>query len=110
MTFTRQIKVNDTYYTVNLSSNNVHIVNSYKITSRKDMKEAIKQIRELATKLDISYKRSERSWLTEWRAHNLLYVCNFETARTKSVDLNEDETKNHIRIYKLLSFVYNFIH
>lgn len=110
MTFTRQFKLGDTFYTVNLRADNVHIVNSYKITSRKDMKESIKQIRDIASKLDINYKRSDKSWLTEWRAHNLLYVCNFETARTKSVDLNEDETKNHIKIYKLLSFVYNFIH
>lgn len=75
-----------------ISVDNVHIMNSSKIKKSVDMKAIIKIIRVEAEKLGLKYKRSESSWLREWKAHNFLSERNVESDRTLSVDLNEDET------------------
>lgn len=102
--------VGDTDITCSISDQNVCIFKSHKITSRKDMKSAIKMIRTYAEKeCGITYKRSESEWLVEWRAHNLLYSFDYQPERTKNVDLNEDESKTRKSLYRILSFLYNFI-
>ena len=89
-----------------LSTNNIHIVDSYKIKKKTDMNAIIKLIRAEATKRGFKYKRSNSSWVTEWRAHNYMYERGIEKARTGSVDLNEDESKLRLVGYSTMSLLY----
>ena len=81
------------------SKKNVQVVDSYKIRKPADMTAIIKMIKAEAKKRGLKYRRSNSSWLTEWKAHNYMYDRNVERARTKSVDLNEGEG-----FFKLLSY------
>jgi hypothetical protein len=88
----------------NLSSNNMHINESHKIEKKEDMLAILKEIREVANKEGYIYKRTNESWLKEWRAHNWLHLNEIEEDRTGSVDLNEDESKLRLFVYNILSF------
>ena len=86
--------------------NNIHIVNSYKIRKKADMNGIVKAIRAAILKQGIKYKRSNSSWVTEWRAHNYMYDKNMERNRTASVDLNENESRIKLLSYSLMSLRY----
>ena len=75
---------------VKFSAKNVQIVDSYKIRKIADMKAIIKLIKAEAKKRGLKYKRSDSSWLIEWKAHNYMYDKKMERARTASVDLEEN--------------------
>lgn len=79
--------------TYNLKKNNVQIVDSYKIQRRADMNAIVKIIRAEAAKLGFKYKRSNASWVTEWRAHNYMYDKRIDRARSACVDLNDNESR-----------------
>lgn len=70
-----------------ITLNNIHIPDSYKIKSRKEMKRILKQIQSQHPECNV-FKRSIWSLCSEWRAHNRLYRLNIEPNRTKSVDLD----------------------
>ena len=89
-----------------LSKKNIHINNSYKIKKRADMNGIVKAIRAAALKQGFKYKRSNSSWVTEWRAHNYMYDRGIERNRTADVDLNEDESKAKLLSYTLMSLRY----
>ena len=89
-----------------LSKNNIHIVDSYKIKKRAYMNDIVVLIRAEAIKKGFKYKRSNSSWVTEWRAHNYMYEHGIEKARTGSVDLNEDESKLKLIGYSAMSLRY----
>ena len=73
---------------ITISSNSVHIQDSYKITDTSD----ILIICETFKTMYPQFKRSAQSWKREWIAHNWLYNHNICTDKTKSVDLNENES------------------
>lgn len=100
------LKYKDYTIQYTLSKNNVHIVNSYKIKKKADMEAIVKLIRAEATKKGFKYKRSNSSWVTEWRAHNYMYERGMEKARTGSVDLNENESKLKLLSYSTMSLRY----
>lgn len=102
--YTLQYKDFTIQYT--LSKGNVHIVDSYKIRKKADMNAIVKAIRAEATKKGFKYKRSNSSWVTEWRAHNYMYERGQERARTGSVDLNENESRLKLLSYNLMSARY----
>lgn len=89
-----------------LSKKNVHIVDSYKIRKKADMNAIVKLIRAEAIKKGFKYKRSNSSWVTEWRAHNYMYERGMEKARTGSVDLNEGESRWKLLSYSVMSSRY----
>ena len=89
-----------------LSKNNVHIVNSYKIKKKAEMNDIVKLIRAEATKKGFKYKRTDSSWVTEWRAHNYMYDKKIDRSRTGSVDLNENESKVKLLSYSTMSLLY----
>jgi hypothetical protein len=95
-------------YTISysVSKGNVHIVDSYKICKKADMNAIVKLIRAEALKLGYKYKRSDSSWVTEWRAHNYMYDKYIDRARTASVDLNENESKLKLLSYATMSARY----
>ena len=75
-----------------LTPTNVHIVTSFQITDRKDKEKVLDYILKVAKEYGFEYKRSKKSWIREWSAHNTLYQWNYQKERTGSVDLNEDES------------------
>ena len=70
-----------------ITSYNIHIPNSFKITKRKEMKKLLLQIKSEHPECEV-FKRKLWSLCSEWKAHNRLYKLNIEPERTKSVDLN----------------------
>lgn len=53
-------------------------------------------------KLKDVYKRSEESWIKEWRAHNRLYRMSMFVKHTKDVDLEENENIIRLLAYQIL--------
>lgn len=92
--------------TYHLTKCNVQIVNSCKIQKRADMNAIVKLIRAEAQKLGFTYKRSNTSWVTEWRAHNYMYDKRIHRARTTSVDLNDNESRLKLASYNVLAALY----
>lgn len=92
--------------TFTATNKNVHIVDSYKITKKADMNAIAKLIRAEAKKLGYTYKRSNSSWVTEWRAHNYMYDKGMARSRTASVDLDECASRIVLASYKLMSALY----
>lgn len=88
------------------TKNSIKIINSYKITKKSDMNAIVKLIRAEALKLGFKYRRSNSSWVTEWRAHNYMYDKGIERVRTASVDLNEDESRLKLASYKTMAILY----
>ena len=89
-----------------LSKGNVHIVDSYKIRKKADMNGIVAAIRAEAKKKGYTYKRSNSSWVTEWRAHNYMYDKGQQRARTGSVDLNDNESRLKLLAYSVQSLLY----
>ena len=89
-----------------LTNGNVHIVDSYKVCKKADMNAIVKRIRAETMKLGFQYKRSNSSWVTEWRAHNYMYDKGIDRARTACVDLNENESRLKLIAYSLMSACY----
>ena len=86
------LKYKDKVIMYNMTKENVHIEDSYKIRNASEMKEILELIGSEALRYCIPYERSINSWLREWKAHNYLYDMKYEVARTGSVDLNENES------------------
>lgn len=72
---------------------NIHIVDSYRVKKAKEMKEILHIVHCASLNRGIFYARNEKSWIREWKAHNLLYKLGICKTRTQSVDLNENESK-----------------
>ena len=89
-----------------LTKNNVHIVDSYKISKNADMLAIVNRIRAEALKLGFKYRRSNSSWITEWRAHNYMYDKGIERARTASVDFDENVSVLKLISYSLMAALY----
>lgn len=89
-------------YVIDIERGNCHIVDSYKVTSSKEMKEFINANLRIAP-FNI---RNALSYVHEWKAHNFLYKIGYKRERTKDVDLNFDETFFHRLAYFFLSFLY----
>lgn len=100
------LKYKDYTIKYTLSGNNVHIVDSYKIRKKADMNAIVALIRAEAAKKGFKYKRSNSSWVTEWRAHNYMYERGMERSRTGSVDLNENESRLKLLSYSAMSARY----
>ena len=90
---------------VRYSSTNVH-VNDSCIISHKDIPSWVQRVKSFGEQNGYTYSRSVQSWIREWKAHNLLFKLGIEPARTRDVDLNEDETIIRRVGYFLLSLLY----
>lgn len=94
--------------TVYINNKNVHINESYTVTDPSCMQEAINLIREEAKRFNIFYKRNDKSWIREWKAHNMLYKAGIQKERTGCTDLNEDESLFRRLGYWFLSLFYKY--
>lgn len=103
------IRYKDFTLKVHLSKDNTTILDSYKVSSPKDMKSIIYHIKEQVTD-DIAINiRSVSSMIYEWRVHNLLYTLGIMRARTSSVDLNINQPWYIKTLYAILSpFYFHF--
>lgn len=73
-------------YTV--STNNIHIIDSYK-TSKHDFNTELKKIQDADGDKTIVFEhRSYKSLRREWACHNLAYNCHILRSHAKDVDLN----------------------
>ena len=91
-----------------ITDNVLSIIDSYKVKSLKQMINFLKDLRNQypsKPKSMIIFKRSLFSMINEWRVHNLLYTLNYQTHRTKSVDIDDEPIYRKI-LYTLLSPFY----
>jgi hypothetical protein len=100
------IEINNKKIEYTYSKDNVHIQDSFAITSKEEMMTILNAIRVEAAKNDYFYDRDNKSWLTEWRAHNRLYNWGFIEEKTGSVDLSESESKIRLFLYSILAIGY----
>ena len=89
-----------------ISSDNIHIADSYLITEVDDMYVILEDIREQAFSEGLEYNRSNESWANEWLAHNVMYSIGISRDRTASVDLDENESWWRKLLYALISLFY----
>lgn len=88
-----------------ISTNNIHITDSFQYTTKKEMKEIIQYLKKLY--LDhIVFTRSISSLVKEWQSHNLLYRLRIAKDRTKDVDLECPQKWYYKIAYFLLSILY----
>ena len=66
--------------------------------SDSEIKQAVKEIIEKRKELELPVTRSESSYVSEWKSHNILYKIGYQRSRTKDVDLEEeiDSTRNFL--------------
>lgn len=86
-----------------VSEDNVHIDNSYLIIYKEDMEELLTEYR---YKYDNSVfynfiinRRSIKSMVYEWAAHNLFYKLGLFKSHTKDVDLDDEPLYRRICYY-----------
>lgn len=81
-------------------SNRVKIIDSYKITDRERMRDILYAIQ--YNHPDIRFNRNNDDLIREWVAHNRLYEWGIRRKKTKDVDLEFEECKWNMFIYKIL--------
>lgn len=95
-------------YRCTLTDENTHISSSSLATSKHEMRLVIEELRSYFREKDelAVNKRSIKSQVREWAAHNLLFDFGICRSRTKSVDLNYP-TKWYMEVaYFILSIFY----
>ena len=88
------------------NNSNIHIFDSYKIKRKRDMKRILMLIRCASFNRGIFYSRNEKSWIREWKAHNILYKLGIKKASTQHTDLSENESVLRKFGYFILSLFY----
>ena len=96
---------NEEKLAVDYSKTNVHVNGSYAISS-KDIPDWVRRIKDCGEQNECVYSRSTRSWINEWRAHNLLFKLGIEPDRTRDVDLDDNESTFRRFCYVILSKLY----
>ena len=92
---------------VNASKNNIHIEDSYKVNTREDMQMILNDIRAKHSLEESDVlKRTDKSLIKEWRAHNLFYNLHLFRSHTKDVDLNYPQSKITEIVYSIVSIFY----
>lgn len=91
---------------VTFDKNNIHIQDSYKVTTTESMKFILQLVKYTTSNRDIVYKRIMKSWLREWKAHNILYKFNIQRSRSQHTDLSENESMMRRFAYFILSLFY----
>lgn len=96
-------------YNFDKSNLSFHIENSFKVRNRESITRALKYIHKTDEykKLErLGFSRTMQSQINEWIGHNVLYEHGFMQERTKSVDINQNETTIRRIGYTLLSIFY----
>ena len=96
---------NDVELFILVLENNVHINNSFKINSKKDMYSIIRKIKEKYPTNNIN-KTSDFMLVQEWATHNLCYNLKLFRDRTKDVDLDYTKKWYYKIAYAIIGFLY----
>ena len=92
---------------VNVSKNNIHIEDSYKVNTREDMQMILTDIRAKHSLEESDVlKRTDKSLIKEWSAHNLFYNLHLFRSHTKDVDLNYPQSKITEIVHSIVSIFY----
>lgn len=84
-----------------VTTNNIHINDSYKVHSKKKMQKILNSIKLIYPDCN-TWKRSMFSLKCEWKAHNRLYCFGIERDRTADVDLNYPLSWRENLIYDII--------
>lgn len=93
----KEIKVNG--IKIKYDKKGVSIINSYKVTIAEDM---IIILRLFQLKTYYKSRRTLKSWVKEWKAHNRLYKLGLFRNHTKDCDLEENEKWWRLLAYQIL--------
>ena len=84
-----------------VSNNCITIINSYTMNNKERMKEYLGCLKVMYPKCEV-FKRSDKSLIREWRAHNLLYKLGLYRSHTKDVDLEYPIERKYEIIWNIL--------
>lgn len=103
--FTYRNYETDTFIAYNVHENGtVDILDSYLI---KDDKEKMEFIKDLQENGSVNFgKRSDKSLLVEWKAHNILYKKGWFKKRTRDTGLNPKESYLRRAFYWLIFWIF----
>lgn len=86
---------------IEYNSGNIRIKNSYRINKIVDM---IVVLRIFQIRTGFKSKRSLRSWIKEWKAHNRLYKLGLFRSHTVDCDLEEHEKWWRLLAYQFIGW------
>lgn len=85
--------------TIKYDRKGVSIINSYQVTNKKDM---IIILRLFQLRTYYKSRRTLKSWIKEWIAHNRLYKLGLFRSHAKDCDLEENEKRWRLLAYQFL--------
>ena len=88
-----------------LSPTNTHIMDSYKVKSKADMREYLQRLRDLTIDYAVN-RRDLESMVREWRSHNLFYLLHIFRSRTRDVDLELHQSWIRELFCRVVDFLY----
>ena len=91
---------------IKLSRDNTHIMDSYLIRGKEEMRAFLTAVREQCDPDMAVAVRSINSLICEWRSHNLFYYLHVFRSRTKDVDLERQQSWWHELFCRVVSFFY----
>ena len=94
MKITKILGVNIEY-----DAGNIRILDSYKVRSAAYMQMILNMF---MIKTGFRSKRTIKSWIKEWKAHNRLYRLGLFKSHTKDCDLEENEKTHRLIAYEIL--------
>lgn len=86
-----------------VTNNTIHIEDGYKLPGRKLKEEYLRCIRLMYPSCNV-FKRSMDSLVSEWTAHNRLYLLGLFRSHTKDVDLEYPQSKGLSILWRILGF------
>lgn len=94
-----------------ISKNNIHIKDSYKLHKKSEMLSIINEIRSRYSEDEcLPLKRTNKSLLNEWAAHNLVYDLHMFRSHTKDVDLDYPQKWYFTVGYFIFGNLYRMFH
>lgn len=106
----KSLKLDVYGYKVTITSNNINIKDSYKVTNRNRMTVILSIVKEYTedygegTETPFNH-RSIKSMVREWVAHNNLHKLGYKKGQTKNIDLNYPQKWYVPIIYWFLSLI-----
>ena len=88
-----------------LTPTNTHILDSYKVKSKEEMREYLQRLRDLCIDRAVNLRDME-SMVREWRSHNFFYLIHVFRNRTKDVDLELRQTWYRELFCRVVDFFY----
>ncbi len=84
---------------IEYDAGNIRILDSYKVHSAAYMQMILNMF---MIKTGFRSKRTIKSWIKEWKAHNRLYRLGLFKSHTKDCDLEENEKTHRLIAYEIL--------